>query len=83
MRRLTCRLKLVLEERGMEQKELSKLSGVREATISEMCRDINKTFPRNVIEQIANALEIDDINSLLSFSNQKDGSLNETRPTVF
>lgn len=65
---ITCNLKELLLKKGMDQKELSKRTGVREATISEMCRDINKTFPRSVVEKIANELKIEDINQLISLS---------------
>ncbi|MFS1518535.1 helix-turn-helix domain-containing protein [Bacillus sp. SCS-151] len=58
-------LKQVLEAKNMEQKDLSKMTGIREATISEMCRDINKMFSRNVLNKIVNALDITDINELI------------------
>ena len=64
---IVCHLKQLLDERGMEQKELSKITNIREATISEMTRNINKMFPRSVLEKIADALELDDMNQLISF----------------
>ncbi|WP_245595208.1 helix-turn-helix domain-containing protein [Fictibacillus gelatini] len=65
-----CRLKELLEERKMEQKELASLTKIREATISEMCRNINKTFPRHIVEKIADALELNDINELITFEHK-------------
>ncbi|MEC0209545.1 helix-turn-helix transcriptional regulator [Paenibacillus ehimensis] len=77
MRKVRCNLKAILEERGMEQKELAQITGIREATISELCRDINKMFPRTVIDKIADALQIDDLNLLISIQNEKDGNRSE------
>lgn len=78
MRKVRCNLKAILEERGMEQKDLAKLTGIREATISELCRNINKMFPRTVIDKIADTLQIDDINVLITIHNEeKDGGRSE------
>ena len=65
MRTINCKLKYILEDRGWEQKKLAEMTGIREATISELCRNINKTYPRNVLEKIADALEINDISELI------------------
>lgn len=64
-RKVVCHLKRILEERGWEQKKLAEITGIREATISEMVRNKNKMFPRHTIEKIADALDIDDISLLL------------------
>ncbi|UMR35905.1 helix-turn-helix transcriptional regulator [Paenibacillus polymyxa] len=64
-RTLVCDLKNLLLEKGWEQKRLSELTGIREATISEMVRNKNKMFPRQVLEKIINVLEIDDIAKLI------------------
>ncbi|WP_090739437.1 helix-turn-helix transcriptional regulator [Paenibacillus sp. Mc5Re-14] len=62
---LSCNLKNILREKGLDQKDLSQMTGVREATISEMVRNKNKMFSRQVLEKIMNALDIDDIGKLL------------------
>ncbi|WP_149096144.1 helix-turn-helix domain-containing protein [Paenibacillus terrae] len=64
-RTLVCDLKNLLLEKGWEQKKLSELTGIREATISELVRNKNKMFPRQVLEKIINVLEIDDITKLI------------------
>ncbi|MGG3836578.1 helix-turn-helix transcriptional regulator [Paenibacillus thiaminolyticus] len=69
---IVCNLRGLLEERGLDQKQLSEMTGVREATISEMVRNKNKMFPRHVLEKIANALDIDDISELLRFKRVAD-----------
>lgn len=53
-------------------KKLAEITGIREATISELCRDINKMFSRTVIDKIANAFNIDDINVLIIIQNAKE-----------
>ncbi|MBD8501024.1 helix-turn-helix domain-containing protein [Paenibacillus arenosi] len=59
--------KKLLDQKGMEQKDLSEIAKVRETTISEMARNINKMFPRHVLEKIADALDIKNMNDLISF----------------
>ena len=62
---IKCNLKKVLEQRGIYQKELSLRTGIREATISDMCRDKNKMFSRQVMEKIVEELGIKDVNELI------------------
>lgn len=72
MRKIKSNLKKILSERGMDQKQLAELTGIREATISEMCRDMNKMFPRSALERIADKLQIDDVNELIRIEKEKD-----------
>ncbi|WP_375338690.1 helix-turn-helix domain-containing protein [Brevibacillus borstelensis] len=62
---LRVRLKEVLKERGMTQKELAALTSLRENTISEVANNTRKTIDRTVIAIIADALNIKDLNELL------------------
>ncbi|MGG4214298.1 helix-turn-helix transcriptional regulator [Paenibacillus sp. FSL L8-0638] len=62
---LVCDLKNLLLEKGWEQKKLSELTGIREATISELVRNKNKMFSRQVLEKIINVLDINDIAKLI------------------
>ncbi len=64
-------LKKVLEERGIEQKQLAEMTEIREATISEIVRNKNKMFPRHVLEKIAEALNIDDIREIITIVDDK------------
>ncbi len=68
---IKCHLKRLLDERGMTQKDLHQLSGVREATIGDMCKNENKMFSREALAQIAIALDITDIRQLLTIENDE------------
>ena len=70
LRKIKSNLKQLLESKGWEQKKLSEVTGIREATISEMCRNINKTYPRQVLLRIADALEINDINEIIEIEKE-------------
>lgn len=62
--RLEMRLKEVLKERGLEQKELAQMAGLTERTVSELCNNKLKRYPKDVLEAIMGALQIDDLNVL-------------------
>ncbi|MBO3283102.1 helix-turn-helix domain-containing protein [Paenibacillus polymyxa] len=79
-RALVCDLKNLLLEKGWEQKKLSELTGIREATISELVRNKNKMFPRQVLEKIINVLEIDDITKLIRIDYIPQGAEESTEP---
>ena len=59
------KLKGILEERNMTQKELAKLANVREATISDIVRGTRTVINFNHLAAIATALQINDINELM------------------
>ncbi|GMX65899.1 hypothetical protein Elgi_51700 [Paenibacillus elgii] len=67
MRKLKIKLKEILKQRNMTQLELSKLSNVRQAAISELCRNERKEINLEQIERIAKALNITEIGELLEF----------------
>ncbi|QDY84884.1 helix-turn-helix transcriptional regulator [Paenibacillus polymyxa] len=79
-RTLVCDLKNLLLEKGWEQKKLSELTGIREATISELVRNKNKMFPRQVLEKIINVLEIDDITKLIRIDYISQSAKESTEP---
>jgi putative transcriptional regulator len=62
--RLEMRLKEVLKERGLEQKELAQMAGLTERTVSELCNNKLKRYPKDVLEAVMGALQIDDLNVL-------------------
>jgi putative transcriptional regulator len=72
MKRIRCKLDEILTDRNMDNKTLHRLSGVREATIGEMRRDVNKTFVRESLEKIVNVLEINDISELLEIVDEEN-----------
>lgn len=65
MKRIKTRIKDELDARGMTQKELADLTGIRPATINDLYHDRSKQFPRDVLEKIASALNIDEISEII------------------
>lgn len=64
---LKLKLKSLLEERGLTQKKLSELSGVRESTISDIVRGSRTLINFEHFEKLARALEISEITELIDF----------------
>lgn len=62
---IRIRLKDLLEERNMKQKELAALTGIRESTISDICRGSRTVMNFNHIAKIAEALKITDIREIV------------------
>ncbi|WP_081390668.1 helix-turn-helix domain-containing protein [Paenibacillus nitricinens] len=67
MLKLNIKLKEVLKERGITQKELEAISGVNQARISQLCKEGRKEVSLPILEKIAAALDITDISVLLQF----------------
>ncbi|WHX32884.1 helix-turn-helix transcriptional regulator [Brevibacillus agri] len=69
MQTIKLKLKLdeVLKERGISQNKLSKMIGVRQATISDLCRNARSDFSIPIIEKIAQVLQITNITELMQF----------------
>lgn len=67
--RIRIKIKDVLESRKMTQKELSQLSGVREATISDIVRGTRTVINFEHLSKIAEALKVTDIRELMDFDN--------------
>ena len=64
---LKTRLKEILVEREMTQKQLAKLTDLRENTISEMVKNTRDSINREHIGKIAKALNITDPSQLFYF----------------
>lgn len=62
---IKMRLKELLNERGITQKELSEKTGIRESTISEICRNSKTVMNFKHIVKIAEVLEIQDIREII------------------
>ncbi|AWE07902.1 hypothetical protein DCE79_11115 [Lysinibacillus sp. 2017] len=60
-------LKARMKERGLTQQQLAEMSGVRQATISQLCRGNVERLHIPTLEKIAAAMNITDITQLLSF----------------
>lgn len=63
--KIQIRLKDVLNERRISQKELAKKTNLRESTISDICRNSKTVMNFEHMEKIAEALEITDITELI------------------
>jgi len=59
VKRLRLRLDEEMKKRGITQIELAERSGVRQATISEMVRNVRERWDIRNIERVADALDID------------------------
>jgi putative transcriptional regulator len=64
------KLKEILEERGITQKDLSKKSNVREATISDIVRGTRTVINFKHLAAIAEALNIKNIEEIMEFQDE-------------
>lgn len=64
---IKIRLKDLLEERGLTQKQLHDMTGIRPAAISALARGYVERLTIDHLVRIANALELGSINELISF----------------
>lgn len=60
---ITIKLKELIEIKGISQHELSRMSGIRQASINDMCQNKTKRMPLDNIAKICDSLncEISDI----------------------
>lgn len=54
---IKSKLKVVLADKGMTQKRLSEITGIRPPTISALCNDTLRHIPIDVMEKICVALD--------------------------
>lgn len=59
------KLKEVLERKGISQKELSRMTGIREGTISELANNSRTVYNKNHLIKIMKALNIVELSDLL------------------
>jgi putative transcriptional regulator len=65
------KLKGVLERKGISQKELAALTGLREATISELVNDTRSAYNKKHLLKIMEVLNISDLNEILEVRSTK------------
>ena len=65
--RIIIKLKDLLRQRGMTQKELAQITNLREATISELVNSERRVINKEHVTKIAEALQIKDIRELVDF----------------
>ncbi|MGG1678439.1 helix-turn-helix domain-containing protein [Neobacillus sp. NRS-1170] len=59
------KLKELLERKGLQQKELAQMTGLREATISELVNDTRGAYNKNHLLTIMEALNLTELSDLL------------------
>lgn len=70
MSKVRLRIDELLKNRGLTQQELSRLTGIRQAAISEMVRNKRQKISIHHLEKIAKALGITDVNELLTIEEE-------------
>lgn len=70
-KRIEIRLKQVLSDRNMEQKQLAELTKLTERTVSELCNNKVRRIPKEALEKIVEVLEIEDLNELIKILDVK------------
>lgn len=66
MKRVKLRVNELLTKHNLTQAQLSELTNIRQAAISQLSRGFVSRVSIEHIERIANALNIDDINEILT-----------------
>ncbi|MCK1989490.1 helix-turn-helix transcriptional regulator [Lysinibacillus fusiformis] len=69
---LKSRLKILLAERDMNQKDLAEKTGLTTRLISEIANNKVKMYPKEALEKIMVALNIDNIGELFQTVNEAD-----------
>jgi putative transcriptional regulator len=64
--KVICHLDSIMNNLNMENKTLSELTGIRPNTLGEMRKNVNKTFSREQILSIMKALELTELEQLIS-----------------
>ena len=68
---LKSRLKVLLAERDMNQKQLAEVTGLTTRLISEIANNKVKMYPKEALEKIITALEIHDLNELFKLLDEE------------
>ncbi len=69
---IKSRLKILLAERDMNQKDLAEKTGLTTRLISEIANNKVKMYPKEALEKIMVALNIDNIGELFQTVNEAD-----------
>ena len=71
-KKVTIKINELIAQRGISIRELSRLTDIRHATLSELSNQKRKNINFNHIEKITEALNIDDIRELIDLKNTDD-----------
>jgi transcriptional regulator with XRE-family HTH domain len=69
---LKLKLREVMKEKGVTQMELSKKANVRQAAISELCRNEREEVNLAMLTRIADALNIKNVSVLMQFEENEE-----------
>lgn len=64
------KVKEAIEARGITQKKLAEMSGIRESTVSDIVRGFRTVINFEHLSKIAQALEVSDITELIDFESK-------------
>lgn len=69
-KKVIVNLNELLQQEGLSLRELSRLTDIHHAALSELANQKRKNINFNHIERIADALDIEDIRDIISIENQ-------------
>lgn len=64
---INIKLKEVLAAKGITQKELAEVTGLRPTTISEMARNNRTTINKEHLESVMKALDVKEISEIIEY----------------
>ncbi|WP_342540070.1 helix-turn-helix transcriptional regulator [Heyndrickxia sp. FSL K6-6286] len=68
---IEVKLRKILTDRKIDQKQLAMMSGLTERTVSELVNNKTKRYPKEALESIADALDINDINEIITLVDEE------------
>lgn len=68
---IEVKVKALLKENKMEQKELSALTGLSQRTISELANNKMERIPKTALCKIADVFDLNDIRDLIDFKKEQ------------
>lgn len=66
---MELRLREILKERNISQIELANMTGLTNRTVSELCNNKSKHYPKDALEKIMKALDLREANDLFVVRN--------------
>ena len=81
--RIELRLKELLDERGITQKKLAEMTGIRPAAISNLSRGFIERINIDHLERIAECLNIRDMNKLVAIVDVNENKEQDTIKDIF
>ncbi|SEB27994.1 helix-turn-helix transcriptional regulator [Paenibacillus sp. 276b] len=70
---LKLKLAELIDERGLNTRQLSKKTGIRWNTIADMAENKSKAWSPDNLNKIMEALELNDISQLINYEKEQQG----------